>query len=348
MPAWGVEMPAVGGARVRQEPQPVHTPVLVRQVVAALCGSQGEAFEGCVVDGTVGAAGHALAILETFPGARVLGIDQDPAILLLAKEHLAPHGGRARLRRGRLSTLPDVLVSEEALAPRAMLYDLGVSSLQLDDPGRGFSLRADGPLDMRMDPTRERTAADIVNEWDEEDLADLFYYEGGERKSRRIAAAIVEARRRAPFHRTQPLVQLIERALGRTRAGRVHVATRTFQALRRAVNEEGEELRAGLIGAEACLPDGGLLLVISFHSGEDAVVKRFLAEGTRAGRWELTHKKPLVADEEERRANPRARSAKLRTALRRRRPLPGSSSTRPDRDDPRGARGAEGSGGRAR
>ena len=171
-----------------------------------------------------------------------------------------------------------------------MLLDLGASSLQLDTPERGFSFSADAPLDMRMDPDRPRTAADIVNRWDEDDLADLFFHEGGETRSRRVAAAIVEARRRAPLLRTLALADLIERTLGRAK---LHPATRVFQALRRAVNEEGEELGAGLAVARDWLVDGGRLAVISFHSGEDAVVKRFLSEGAAEGEWRLAGRKPL-------------------------------------------------------
>jgi 16S rRNA (cytosine1402-N4)-methyltransferase len=202
--------------------------------------------------------------------------------------------------------------------PRAMLFDLGVSSLQLDRAERGFSFAADGPLDMRMDPERERTAADIVNAWDEADLADLFFYEGGETRSRAVARAIVESRRRAPFLRTAALADQIAGALGSRspRAGKVHPATRCFQALRRAVNEEGDELLAGLDAAEEWLEDGGRLVVISFHSGEDRSVKHFLGAGARRGRWKPVTKKPLAPSREEGARNRRARSARLRAGER--------------------------------
>jgi hypothetical protein len=172
----------------------------------------------------------------------------------------------------------------------------------------------DGPLDMRMDPDRERTAADVVNRWDEGDLADLLYYEGGETRARKIARAIVESRRRAPFQRTLPLADLIENTVGRR--GRTHPATRTFQALRRAVNQEGEELAQALELADRWLVDGGRLGVISFHSGEDGTVKRFLARGAEEGRWRLLTKRPLRAGRPEVLANPRSRSASLRLAER--------------------------------
>jgi 16S rRNA (cytosine1402-N4)-methyltransferase len=219
-----------------------------------------------------------------------------------------------------MSQASQVMDEEGVARVVGWLCDLGASSLQLDDPARGFSFQADGPLDMRMDPSSERTAADIVNAWDESDLADLFFYEGGEARSRRIARAIVESRRRAPFRRTGALADAIERAVGRGGGvGRIHPATKVFQALRRAVNEEGEELLGSLAVAEAWLVDAGRLAVISFHSGEDGEVKRFLAEGVRAGRWELATKKPIHAREEEVQSNRRARSASLRVAIRVRR-----------------------------
>jgi 16S rRNA (cytosine1402-N4)-methyltransferase len=243
-----------------------------------------------------------------------LGTDQDPEILDIARRRLEPFQERATLERCRLSGLARLVRKLRLEAPVGVLMDVGASSLQLDRPDRGFSFQHDGPLDMRMDPSRERTAADIVNRWDEGDLADLLYFEGGETRSRKIAAAIVQARRRAPFQRTGALADLIARTVGMR--GKTHPATKTFQALRRAVNEEGDELRAGLEAAEAVLADGGVLAVISFHSGEDGVVKRFLADGAREGRWELLTKRPLKPSPDEVRANPRARSACLRAARR--------------------------------
>jgi 16S rRNA (cytosine1402-N4)-methyltransferase len=256
-------------------------------------------------------------ILEGIPHASVLGFDQDPEALDLARARLSRFGRRVRLRRGRLSQLHR-LAHEEAIGPvKGLIFDLGVSSLQLDRASRGFSFQADGPLDMRMDPSRDRTAADIVNKWDESDLADLLYYEGGETRARTIARAIGEARRRAPFLRTAALADTITAALGPgARSSKIHPATRVFQALRRAVNEEGEELIAGLSAAEQLLEEHGRLVVLSFHSGEDREVKRFLVEGSREGRWSVLTKKPLEPDEPERRENPRARSAKLRAAQR--------------------------------
>jgi 16S rRNA (cytosine1402-N4)-methyltransferase len=319
-PMQGVEVEAADDRDAREER--VHAPVLAREVVASLGGDAPESLAGWIVDATVGAGGHAAALLEACPRVQLLGVDQDPEILAHAEKHLAGFGERAHLTRGRLSTL-DSVVRELAIEPVVgVLFDLGVSSLQLDRPERGFSFQADGPLDMRMDPDRERTAADIVNHWDEADLADLFYYEGGESRARRLAHAIVGARRRAPFLRTGALAELIEREAGSH--GRLHAATRVFQALRRAVNEESEELAEGLAAAETLLAAGGRLAVISFHSGEDGAVKRFFQRGVRTGRWRALNKKPITASREEVRANRRARSASLRAAERARSGAPES------------------------
>ena len=294
----------------------VHIPVLAEEVVALLGGNgDPQRAVGWIVDATLGAGGHSAMLLGRFPRVRVLGTDQDPEVLDIARERLEPFEGRLQIECCRLSQLARLLRKQRLERPVGMLMDLGASSLQLDRPERGFSFSHDGPLDMRMDPTRERTAADIVNHWDEQDLADLFFHEGGERRSRRIAAEIVSARRRAPFRRTGGLAELIVRTVGR-RGGRLHPATRVFQALRRAVNHEAEELRAGLEAAELFLADGGVLAVISFHSGEDGEVKRFLSLGSREGRFELLTRRPIRPTSAELRANPRARSARLRAARR--------------------------------
>lgn len=294
----------------------VHIPVLADEVVALLGGSGGEKGPaGWIVDATLGAGGHSATLLERFPRVRVLGTDQDPEILTAARERLEPFSDRARIERCRISDVSRLLRKLRLEPVVGFLMDLGASSLQLDRSERGFSFQADGPLDMRMDPDRERTAADIVNTWDEGDLADLFFHEGGEPRARAIAAEVVRWRRRAPFQRTGALSALVERVHGRA-TGRIHPATRVFQALRRAVNEEGEELAVGLETAEWWLADGGVLAVISFHSGEDGAVKRFLREGVRGGRWEPCTKKPIRPGREEARANPRARSASLRGATR--------------------------------
>ncbi|MDP6409187.1 MAG: 16S rRNA (cytosine(1402)-N(4))-methyltransferase RsmH [Planctomycetota bacterium] len=290
-------------------------PVLPEEVVAALAGELPDEHDGWFVDGTCGAGGHTRSLLEAAPGVRVLALDQDPDALDLARTNLAVFGDRVRLRRARLSQLARTIRKERIGRPLGVLFDLGVCSLHLDRPERGFSFLADGPLDMRMDPDRPRTAADIVNTWDESDLADLFYFEGGESGARRIARAIVEARRRTPFQRTGGLAEIVSRATGRA-GGRTHPATRTFQALRRAVNEEGDELLGGLAAADHWLADGGRLAVISFHSGEDRAVKHFLQRGGREERWDILTRKPLTASRTEVRGNRRARSALLRAAER--------------------------------
>jgi len=303
------------GGDVMSEPERVHTPVLLHEVLAHFADES--ALAGWVIDGTLGAGGHSRALLETYPNIKVFGLDQDPEVLSIAQRELAPFGDRVVFARGRFSRLFALLQAAGIESAIGVLFDLGANSLHFDRADRGFSFAADGPLDMRMDPDRRRTAADIVNSWDEEDLADLFYHEGGEKNSRRIAHAIVQARRRVPFLRTAALADTISGASGR-KGGRIHPATRSFQALRRAVNEEADELMHGLKVAERILEDRGRLLAITFHSGEDGVVKRFLQERARGGLWQLVNKKPLGPGAAERRANPRARSARLRCAARKR------------------------------
>lgn len=312
---FGTEIESMDVEAAERGEGPLHIPVLPRQIVAAFGPLALRPGSGWIVDATVGLGGHAELLLESLPWASVLGVDHDPIALEHARARLERFGSRARVARGRFSELARVLRQQAIGIPIGMLFDLGVSSMQLDLPERGFSFRHDGPLDMRMDPARDRTAADIVNQWDQSDLADLFFHEGGETRARRIAKAIVEARVRAPFQRTAPLADLVVRALGGG-GGKIHPATRVFQALRRAVNEEGEELLAALHTADHLLGDGGRLAVIAFHSGEDGEVKRFLQAAARDGRFALETKRPLEADADECRANPRARSAKLRVAER--------------------------------
>jgi len=300
-----------------------HVPVLGGPVVEIFREALESRPGGWIVDATVGLGGHAAMLLEAIPEASVLGFDQDPEALEIARRNLSRFGGRARVRPGRLSELSRSAPKETGGPIVGILLDLGVSSMQLDRADRGFSFQHDGPLDMRMDPTRDRTAAEIVNRWDESDLADLFYYEGGETRARVVARAIVEARRRAPFLRTGALSETIVGALGAgANAGKIHPATRTFQALRRAVNEEGEELLAGLAAAERLLEQDGRLVVISFHSGEDREVKRFLLDASRDGRFLIRTRKPLVASSAEQAKNPRARSAKLRAGVRQTKGMP--------------------------
>jgi len=291
-----------------------HAAVLAREVLEVFSETFTRAGECWLVDGTVGAGGHTRALLEACPGLRVLAVDHDPDSLAEAAPVLEPFGDRVRLRRSRMSQLGGLLRREGLSEIAGFLFDVGVCSLHLDRPERGFSFRDDGPLDMRMDPSRERTAADVVNTWDERDLADLFFHEGGERRSRQAASAIIESRKRVPFQRTAALADIIANAVGG--GGRIHPATRCFQALRRVVNEEGEELLRGMQVAEHHLAHDGRLAVITFHSGEDREVRRFLNGRARAGYWTLSGGKPARPQPDEVARNRRSRSAILRWATR--------------------------------
>ncbi len=251
-----------------------HVPVLYQQVLDALTPERG----GCYIDGTVGAGGHAAGILErSAPQGRLLGLDLDPEALQVARRRLAPFAGRFTLVQGDFAELGRWAREYGCLTTRGVLLDLGCSSLQLSRPERGFSCQLDGPLDMRFDPSQEVTAADLVNTLPEGELADLLYRYGEEPAARRIARQIVQARRREPIRRTGQLARLVRRAVGRRRT-RIDPATRTFMALRIAVNRELERLRQGLAQAVEVLAPGGRLVVISFHSLEDRLVKTFIRQ----------------------------------------------------------------------
>jgi len=296
-----------------------HVSVLLDEVVAALAAGPGDT----VVDGTFGAGGYTRAILKT--GARVVAFDRDPSVAAFAADLPAD---RFRLVEGRFSEM-DAVLGEGSVDGVAL--DLGVSSMQLDQAERGFSFMQDGPLDMRMGGEGP-TAADIVNTADPAELARIIFVYGEERESRRIARAIARRRAEQPFSRTLELAEFVEQALGGRRGAKIHPATRTFQGLRIAVNEELSELEAGLAAAERALKAGGRLCVVTFHSLEDRIVKSFLS--VRAGRTPAgsRHAPPVAkgpepsfqllfngargASEAETRANPRARSAKLRAAVR--------------------------------
>jgi 16S rRNA (cytosine1402-N4)-methyltransferase len=271
-----------------------------------------------VVDGTVGAGGHARAIARVLgPTGHMVGLDRDSEILVCARAALAATDKDASEQaRVSLSHLPGSRM-REALANAGLeacdrvLLDLGVSSLQLDQAVRGFSFMTDGPLDMRMDATAAPSAAEWLRRVDEQELARVLFEYGDERHSRRIARAIVAARRQAPIVRTLQLAELIVRALpGPARHQRIHPATRSFQAIRMAVNDEIGELEGALAAAVQCLRPGGRLAVISFHSVEDRIVKHFLR-----AHCEVVTKKPIVATPAEVARNPRARSARLRCAI---------------------------------
>lgn len=270
---------------------------------------------GWVIDGTVGMGGHAAALLEaTGPDVRLLGLDVDPDALARARERLAPFGARVRLVRASFGDLARTAASCGVTAARAIVLDLGVSSRQLEASGRGFSFQADEPLDMRFDPDGPTTAAELVNRLPEPELARLLAEYGEEPHARRIARAIV---RRRPLRTTRELVAAVRSAVPRAAwPRRLHVATRTFQALRMAVNDEPGALRAALAQAPGLLAPGGRLGVIAFHSGEDRIVKRAFRALAAAGFVEL-EPSPLAPCREEVRANPRARSARLRVLERR-------------------------------
>ncbi|HEX2031382.1 MAG TPA: 16S rRNA (cytosine(1402)-N(4))-methyltransferase RsmH [Actinomycetota bacterium] len=283
----------------------VHEPVLVREVVELIGGA------GTVVDLTVGAGGHAAALLEAGV-ERVVGVDRDPEALRAASARLARFGERFRPVAARFSEVERAAAEAGAERLDGVLYDLGVSSLHLDRPERGFSYRAEGPLDMRMGPDGP-TAADIVNTYQEDDLVRVIGTLGEERFARRIARAIVRARTRAPLRTTRELAAVVAAAVPRRRGG-PHPARRTFQAIRMEVNRELEELTASLPRAAQLLAPGGRLVAISYHSLEDRIVKRFLRDDDRL---EVLTPKPVRPGPGEVGANPRARSARLRAASRR-------------------------------
>ncbi|WP_308909337.1 16S rRNA (cytosine(1402)-N(4))-methyltransferase RsmH [Pseudokordiimonas caeni] len=308
-----------------------HIPVMLDEVVVAVAPEAGDV----IVDGTFGAGGYSRAILEA-ADCRVYGIDRDPDAVKRAEAFGAGFGGRFRMLEGCFGDM-DALVREAGEGSAdAVVLDIGVSSFQLDEAERGFSFREDGPLDMRMAKAGE-SAADVVNTYEAGELADIIYQYGEERMSRRIAAAIVAARAEKPFTRTGELANLVERVIGRppVKPGKkaTHPATRTFQALRIHVNDELGELTRGLEGAEKLLAEGGRLVVVTFHSLEDRIVKEFMAE--RSGRvpsgsrhlpgaiekgpaptFRLDRKSAVKPTDAECARNPRARSAKLRVAVR--------------------------------
>jgi 16S rRNA (cytosine1402-N4)-methyltransferase len=287
-----------------------HVPVLLTETMELLAVRPGG---GLWVDGTVGLGGHAETILAaSAPDGRLLGLDRDGETLARAGARLAAFGDRARLEQADYREIPERLGGEEAVG---ILLDLGISSAQLDDPQRGFSFQAEGPLDMRMDRSRGETAADLVNRARERDLADLLYAYGEEPASRRIARAIVAARERRPIATTTELADVVRQAAPRRRRPGLHPATRTFQALRIRVNRELDGLGEALERAARCLRPGGRMAVIAFHSLEDRAAKQ--AFRSLAGRgFRLLTRKPVRPGEAEVLGNPRARSARLRAVLR--------------------------------
>ncbi len=340
------------------EPGPAHIPVLLSEMIEALAPKDGETF----IDGTFGAGGYTRAILGA-AACRVLAIDRDPSAIPRAEALARDFPDRFALIPGRFGELDElvrtspppswgrpgggdsrtadgVIPPTPAPSPRGagetpvdgVVLDIGVSSMQIDEAGRGFSFMADGPLDMRMGATGP-TAADVVNTADEEDLANVLYQLGEEHRSRAIARAICKDRIAKPFSRTRELADMVSRVLGGRKVDGRHPATRTFQALRIHVNDELGELARGLAAAEKILKPGGRLVVVTFHSLEDRIVKRFLAE--RSGKqahgsrhrpeisikteppsFRILNRSPLTPSKGEQEANPRSRSARLRAAVR--------------------------------
>jgi len=286
-----------------------HVPVLPDEVTFLLRPRRG----GWVVDGTIGMGGHAERILEAAGGdTRLLGIDRDPEALARAARRLGRFGGRVVLSHGSFRHLGALATEAGVDRAVAVLLDLGLSSYQLDESGRGFSFQGEEPLDMRFDPTEGLTAAELLGRLPAEEITRLLDDYGEERHARRIARALVEQRRRAPVRTAADLVSVVKRAVPRAAwSKRTHVATRTFQALRMAVNDEPGALAEALPQAVSLLEDGGRLGVISFHSGEDRVVKRAFRSLRGGGCVEL-EPSPVTPGREETSENPRARSAKLR------------------------------------
>jgi 16S rRNA (cytosine1402-N4)-methyltransferase len=291
--------------------EPAHTSVLLEAVLEALQPRPGSGFRA--LDCTVGAGGHSFGLLErSSPDGQLVGLDADPAALDLAAARLAPFAGRFELRNANFGRLGDLHIEPVD----AVLFDLGLSSMQLESSGRGFSFRLDEPLDMRFDAHADvPTAAELLNSLSEAELERILREFGEEPRARRVARSITQRRQQRPFTRTPDLVAAVTAALGPAR-GRIHPATRTFQALRIAVNDELGALERGLEAAVGLLEPGGRIAVISFHSLEDRIVKwRFRGWADQHSLTILT-RKPLVPSRDEQRTNPRARSAKLRVAER--------------------------------
>ncbi|WAP69224.1 16S rRNA (cytosine(1402)-N(4))-methyltransferase RsmH [Jiella pelagia] len=311
----GIEDPGVGGpAR--------HVPVLLQEVVGALAPATGD----IIVDGTFGAGGYSRAILER--GANVVAIDRDPTAIAAGQVIASRFAGRLELVGGRFSDLSDIAAARAPYGVDGVVLDIGVSSMQIDQAERGFSFQKDGPLDMRMG-SHGATAADVVNTLKAGDLARVLGFLGEERQAGRIARAIVARRTERPFERTLDLAQVIASVVGRSPKDKIDPATRSFQALRIFVNDELGELARALVAAERVLKPGGRLVVVTFHSLEDRIVKRFLRDrssqpsGSRhlpdAGVHAITFSasnKAVAASEAEADRNPRARSAKLRSGIR--------------------------------
>ncbi len=284
----------------------VHATVMTAEVLAALAPKT-----GVFVDATVGGGGHAEAILAAAPKVKLVAFDRDPSALEAARERLAPFGDRATFVHARFGALEEELAARKIGQIQGLCADLGVSSPQIDDPSRGMSFRHEGPLDMRMDPSAGETALEMIERLSEDELADVIFHAGDERRSRRIARSIKRAQRDNELASTVELRRAVVRAVGPMRVGGIDPATRTFQALRISLNDELGELDRLLVSLPRVVAPGGVASIISFHSLEDRKVKHTFAVRET---WETLTKKPVMAADAEREANPRSGSAKLRSA----------------------------------
>lgn len=307
-----------------------HIPVMLNEVLSALKPAAGEVYVDC----TLGAGGYTRGILDANKNCKLIGIDRDQTAHDMASRWGADYKGRLTLVKNSFGQLESALQSISVDKVDGIVLDLGVSSMQFDEAERGFSFRFDAPLDMRMDRQSGQTAADIVNSYEEEKLANLIYIYGEERKSRHVASAIIKARAVTKIKTTKQLADIIRSVIHVSPRDKIDPSTRTFQALRIAVNDELEELESVLIAAENCLKTGGRLVVVTFHSLEDRIVKNFLNSRARPApapsrhmpmaydaqenrlSFSLLTKKPVTPTEDEMKINPRARSAKLRAAIR--------------------------------
>jgi len=285
----------------------MHESVLLNEVINGLQIDDGD----IVVDMTLGAGGHTKAFLETGKNIRLIGIDQDKNAREIAKEKLSLWKERVTIISGNFRNAEKILATAGVAKVSKIFFDLGVSSMQLDDASRGFSFRHDAPLSMKMSDETPFSARDIVNGWEEEDIANVIFAYGEERKARTIAKAIVRSRNIRPIETTLELAEIVERSIGKKPWSKISPATKTFQALRIAVNDELGSLKDGLAAAEKILEQKGRIAVISFHSLEDRIVKNFM-KNLPKNSWKILTKKPITATPEEILSNPRSRSAKLR------------------------------------
>jgi len=284
-----------------------HHPVMLAEVMHSLITD----LDGVYVDATIGGGGHAQALLERLSGKAILiGIDRDEEAITIARNQLGAYAQRVRFIQGSFSQIAEILMNENLDFINGILFDLGVSSWQLDSPQRGFSFSKDGPLDMRMDQKAKLNASQVVNNFPEKDLADILYLYGEERHSYKIARAIVNVRQKKPITTTRELENIVWKCVPK-RQGGIHPATRTFMALRIYVNRELDELSKGLEDATRFLKEGARLVVLSYHSLEDRIVKCFFKNSDQL---DVLTRKPIIPSQEEILSNPRARSARMRVA----------------------------------